>query len=167
MLPRRRAGCPCHDREVAGITPATDDPEALDAIRAGLWEANARASLLLADFYAGKREILPMAFVAREGGAIIGGVTGEAHPAFGWAHIHRLWVAEDHRGQGLGTRLMRAIEDEARRLGCRHARVETLTVQAPAFYTGLGYVEYGHLEASIPAFGGEEPIAELFLRRDL
>lgn len=145
----------------------TDDPEALAAILAGLRAANDRASLMLAELHKGLEEVLPIAFVAREGGEIVGGVTGEAHVAFGWTHIHRLWVAEAHRGRGLGTRLMRAIEAEALRRGCRHARLETLTVQAPAFYARLGYVEYGRLEDSIPACGDDPPITELFLRRDL
>ncbi len=54
-------------------------------------------------------------------------------------HITYLWIVEMLRGQGYGTRLIGAAEDEARAHGCHHAFVETFSFQARPFYEQLGY----------------------------
>ncbi|HAK36566.1 MAG TPA: biphenyl 2,3-dioxygenase, partial [Pantoea sp.] len=41
--------------------------------------------------------------------------------------------------QGVGTQLIRAAEEEARRRGCRYAQVDTASFQARPFYEKLGY----------------------------
>jgi len=61
----------------------------------------------------------------------------------GYAMIEWLWVHDDLRGEGLGTRLVRAAEREAARRGCAVVRVNTHTFQAPGFYERLGYSEIG------------------------
>jgi ribosomal protein S18 acetylase RimI-like enzyme len=51
-----------------------------------------------------------------------------------------LWVAERHRGAGLGARLLREAETIAsEERGCRAARLETWEFQAPRFYEKQGY----------------------------
>jgi GNAT superfamily N-acetyltransferase len=57
----------------------------------------------------------------------------------GCLFVRNLWVREDLRGAGHGTRLVRAAESEAIRRGCRKVMLETDSFQAPAFYRGLGY----------------------------
>jgi ribosomal protein S18 acetylase RimI-like enzyme len=64
----------------------------------------------------------------------------------GYAMVEWLWVAPSRRGDGLGSRLMRALESEARARGCAVIRVNTHTFQAPDFYRGLGYEELGYAE---------------------
>ncbi|WP_228978243.1 N-acetyltransferase [Streptomyces sp. DH12] len=86
-------------------------------------------------------------------GAVVGGLTG-----WTWGdscEIHMLWVRDDQRGTGLGTRLMRAAEAEARRRGCRHVAVSSYTFQAPGFYRSLGYTETGRTPG-VP--GGHEDV---------
>jgi ribosomal protein S18 acetylase RimI-like enzyme len=61
----------------------------------------------------------------------------------GYAMIEWLWVAESKRGEGLGTRLIRAAEAEAAARDCAVIRVNTHTFQAPDFYRALGYEEIG------------------------
>ena len=138
-----------------------EDADGAEAVGAGLREANAGLHPILARYYAGGRREMPVHIVAREGEAVVGGVTAVAFPDFGWLAIDRVWVAASHRGRGLGSELVRRAEDEGRRLGCRHARLETLEIQAPEFYRRLGYVEYGRLEGSV----GE--VAEIFMRKEL
>jgi GNAT superfamily N-acetyltransferase/DNA-binding MarR family transcriptional regulator len=59
------------------------------------------------------------------------------------AEVKRLWVHPHARGQGLGLRLMRAIEARARDLGYAHARLDSNTALVPAIslYRSDGWTE--------------------------
>jgi DNA-binding MarR family transcriptional regulator/ribosomal protein S18 acetylase RimI-like enzyme len=59
----------------------------------------------------------------------------------GVAEVKRLWVDPQARGQGLGRRLMRAIESEARALGYRELKLDSNTAlgEAIALYRGDGW----------------------------
>ena len=76
-------------------------------------------------------------------GEIVGGLLGGTY--WGWMYVDILWVREDHRGQGLGSRLLREAEEEARRRGCHHVHLDTMSWQAPAFYQKHGYEVAGIL----------------------
>ena len=76
-------------------------------------------------------------FARGPGGEVIGGAVGRIWgPA---AEIQQLWVADAHRHQGIGARLVRAFETRAAERGCRTLYLETLSFQAPRFYASLGY----------------------------
>lgn len=82
----------------------------------------------------------------------------------GAAELKRMFVAPDARGKGLGARLLRRLEDEARQAGARVLRLETGPLQAAALalYRRHGYRERG-------PFGDyrEDPASSLFMEKEL
>src|SRR5215475_6443810 len=76
-------------------------------------------------------------FLRDEAGQIHGGITADLWGD--WMHIIYLWVSEDLRHGGYGTRLLEAAEKEALAFGCHHAYLETFSFQARPFYERSGY----------------------------
>jgi GNAT superfamily N-acetyltransferase len=113
-------------------------PEAdRQAIRDRLDEANM--------FATGRRDWYTLTIVLRdETGVIRGGVLGNVWAS--WLHVDVLWVDEDCRRRGWGTRLLEAAEAHARERGCTHAHLDTFGFQAgPRFYERVGYRIFGVL----------------------
>jgi GNAT superfamily N-acetyltransferase len=76
--------------------------------------------------------------------------------------IKRMWVSPEHRRQGLGLVVLRALEGAGRRLGYRRLRLETGEPQqaAIALYEAAGYTR-------IPGYGryAGSPLEVSFERR--
>ena len=84
-------------------------------------------------------------FVERdEAGKVIGGILGGTY--WGWMYVDILWVHEEHRGRGIGTRLLLQAEREAVTRGCHHVHLDTMSWQAPEFYQKRGYEVIGVLQ---------------------
>ena len=85
-------------------------------------------------------EAYPFAFFVRDkNNQIIAGCNGSV--IFGSIYTDQLWVRPDHRGNGLGHKLMAEVHDYGRENGCSMATVATMSFQsAKAFYEKLGYV---------------------------
>ncbi len=85
-----------------------------------------------------------LAFVAVDtGGALIGAAAG-----YSWAgmvEIKHFWVAEDHRGRGLGRGLLEAVVDEALARGCQSVWAMSYTFQAPSLYEKCGFERVAEL----------------------
>ena len=76
-------------------------------------------------------------------GEVVGGIHGEL--CWDWLYIKTVWVAEGHRRQGVGTRLLVAIEEAAVERGFSRAHLETAGFQAVGFYLKHGYETFGRL----------------------
>jgi GNAT superfamily N-acetyltransferase len=83
-------------------------------------------------------------FVLREGGRITAG--GRGHVYLGALEIRGLWVDDTLRGNGIGSGLLLAIEQEARKRGASKAMLYTYSWQAEAFYRSHGYNEYARFD---------------------
>jgi GNAT superfamily N-acetyltransferase len=99
-------------------------------IDAGLKASNRAAAPL--------NDVRPMTCIARgPSGGVVGGAMGRT-----WgecAELQQLWVAPEHRRNGIGTQLVKLFEDRARVRGCRTLYLTTFSFQAPALYRSLGY----------------------------
>jgi ribosomal protein S18 acetylase RimI-like enzyme len=76
-------------------------------------------------------------------GRIYAGLSGHT-----WGHageVRFLWVDEPRRHTGIGSRLLRAAEEESRARGCRKIVLSTHSFQAPNFYLKHGYVVVGEI----------------------
>ena len=70
-------------------------------------------------------------------GQIVGGILGGTY--WGWMYVDILWVDENHRRKGIGSKLLQKAESEAMRRGCHHVHLDTMSWQAPLFYQKHGY----------------------------
>ena len=114
---------------VSGTASATDQA----ALRDALDEFNYTAT--------GYRDGCALSCFLRKDGRLAAGIDGFSWG--GYARVEYLWVAVEHRGQGLGTRLLAAAEEEARRRGCQTIVLDSHSFQAPDFYRRRGYREIG------------------------
>jgi GNAT superfamily N-acetyltransferase len=83
-------------------------------------------------------------FLAKnEAGDTIGCVALRATEKDGCCEMKRLYIAPEGRGNGTGRALVRAIMDEARKMGYGEMRLDTLPVLEPAIalYKSEGFAE--------------------------
>jgi GNAT superfamily N-acetyltransferase len=135
------------------ITSSTDAAQAdVDAVIEGLIAFN--------DAHAGSMNRRRVHLIARdEHGVVRGGLLGRQ--LWGWLYVEILWVDEEARGRGLGTRLLTQAEQEAREAGCTRVLLDTFEFQAPAFYQRMGYSVFGVLEDFPPGY------RRYYLRKEL
>lgn len=118
------------------VTTAPEQAD-IDAIGAGLSAFN--------DAVAGPSNRRSLALLVRDdAGAILGGLWGRS--GRGWLFIDLLGLPPELRRSGMGTRLMRMAEDEARKRGCVGIYLDTFTFQARPFYEKLGYAVFAQID---------------------
>ncbi len=75
---------------------------------------------------------------------IVGGLIGETF--WGWFYINLLFVKEELRARGYGSRLLVLAEEEAQKRGVKNVYLDTFSFQAPDFYKAHGYRVFGELK---------------------
>ena len=86
-----------------------------------------------------------VALIASDGGRIVGFCCGRAMRSvcysYGYAEITELYVIERRRREGIGARLLEAMESELTALGARHFHILTGAGNAAAksLYSSRGY----------------------------
>jgi len=119
------------------VVTAAPDPADVQAIRGGL-EAHNAAQGAPVDW-------VPLAVVVRDGqGNLVGGLTGGTY--WGWLYISHMWINENLRGKGHGSRVLLDAEGEAVKRSCHHVHLDTHDFQALPFYQKHGYTVYGELQ---------------------
>jgi ribosomal protein S18 acetylase RimI-like enzyme len=142
-----------HDTPDAGLE-VVDDPS-----RADLEFLDERINEFNYDV-TGYRDGRYLAIFLRDAeGAIRAGLAG--HTWGGSGYVSHLWVREDARRSGIGSRLLAAAEREAARRGCARMVLSTHSFQAPAFYRRHGYQEVGE------AAGYPRGHSHVYLAKDL
>jgi GNAT superfamily N-acetyltransferase len=107
----------------------------------------------LADFnekQAGYRDSRPLAVLLRdpETSRTLGGFLGRT--SYGLLFIDLVYLPDDHRGQDFGSRMLKAMEDEAINRGCKAGFLITISFQAPGFYAKHGWKEFGRIDCDPP-----------------
>jgi predicted N-acetyltransferase YhbS len=131
----------------------TRDPQTERAVTAGL------AAYNLEKFGRADSQTLDILVRDDNGGEPVGGILG--HTSLGLFFLDLFYLPAELRGGGLGSRLIKLAEAEARRRGCTAAFVYTVTFQAPGFYERHGYRRLG--EVACPPDGA----TRIFLSKPL
>lgn len=80
-------------------------------------------------------------FAAEDDGKLAGIITGRAY--YNEVHIADLIVAKDYRRDGVGSKLVAAVEEAFKPKGYKKISLTTFGFQAPEFYKKQGYeLEY-------------------------
>jgi GNAT superfamily N-acetyltransferase len=112
------------------LKPVEPTPDDIQYLEDRLYEFNSTAS--------GVGDGAFLAFLLRdESGRIVAGICGNTWG--GVCEIRQFWVEGSQRRRGLGTRLYRAAEQEARRRGCTQVVLMTFSFQALTFYERNGF----------------------------
>jgi GNAT superfamily N-acetyltransferase len=113
------------------------DPNAAAAITEGLAAYNGRRFR--------PADSAPLDVFVRDdnSGEPVGGLLG--HTSYGLLFLDLLYLPDELRESGLGSRIIHIAEYEARQRGCSAAFVYTVPFQAPGFYERHGYRRLGEI----------------------
>jgi ribosomal protein S18 acetylase RimI-like enzyme len=138
-----------------------EDARVAPALRAYLTEVQQACGINGAALDAAVADVAD--YVAPTGAFLVASTAGGDGPVLGCAAVRtlqpgigelkRMWVDPSQRGRGLGGQLLRAIEDEARRLGLGTVRLDTnASLQAAlALYRRSGYRPIDRYNANVDA----------------
>lgn len=86
-----------------------------------------------------------------ENGKLIAGLDA-CVTAFRILYVSTVFVDEEYRRKGIGTRLIREMENRAAEMGVNTIRLDTFNWQGKEFYEALGYEAVGHYDHAEDGF---------------
>lgn len=91
------------------------------------------------------RKYIDMSMVVKDGDTLIGGADAYL---YNWnvLFIEMLFVEESYRKSGIGSKIINAVEEQARKQGATLAHLTTYDFQAKGFYEKHGYETFGILD---------------------
>lgn len=98
-------------------------------------------------------------FLAFDNDKLIGGAIG--YIEYNWYFLDLLYIDENYRGQNIGTKLIKAIEEFAIKENLTGVRMETWNFQARGFYEKNGYKVFAQIENCPPG------TIDYFLKKEL
>lgn len=99
--------------------------------------------------YTSKMDYLPLNYhIKNESGVIIAGIN--ACSCWQMVYISEFWVDAAYRHQGIGSCLIKKIENEAKTKGAIVSYADTFDWQAKDFYLKHGYEIFGTIENCPP-----------------
>lgn len=107
----------------------------------------------------GDRHALAVVLKNPDNGEPLGGALGRS--SLGLLFLELFFLPASLRGDGLGTRILAAFEEEGRRRGCRSAVLYTISFQAPGFYERNGWRAFGEILCDPPG------ASRIFMCKDL
>lgn len=87
--------------------------------------------------------------IKNESGRVIAGINSLMY-CWGMLYIDVLFVEDSHRGQQLGSLLLKKVETEAKSMGATLSHLDTFDWQAKDFYLKHGYQIFGFLDGCPP-----------------
>ena len=100
-------------------------------------------------------------YVAEEKDKVIGFASGLTNHK--WFYLTDLWVHEDYRRRGLGTKLLVMLEDKIKSAGTLYIWTWTTGVINPMFYKKQGYEVF----ATFEDFSGKKGFHQTGFKKDL
>ena len=98
-------------------------------------------------------------FLAFDNDKLIGGAIG--YIEYNWYFLDLLYIDENYRGQNIGTKLIKAIEEFAIKENLTGVRMETWNFQSRGFYEKNGYKVFAQIENCPPG------TIDYFLKKEL
>ena len=130
------------------LNPSAED---IDFLYQGIYEEAKKKK--------GMRPNVPFGFFLKdEKGHTVGGLNGFCY--YGCLYMDQLYIEEQYRGQGWGTKLVQAAEDFGHAQNCKIFHVTTMDWEARGFYEKLGY------KLMISFVGYENNAVMHFLRKE-
>lgn len=80
-------------------------------------------------------------FLKNANGQTVGGIVGEI--CWNWLEVHFLFIEEQYRHSGYGTKLLNEVEQIAKAKKCDFIKLDTLSFQALDFYKKHGFEIFG------------------------
>lgn len=91
-----------------------------------------------------------ISFVALNGNSLVGCSSGLAHKNgkiySGWFYLTDLFVQKEFRNQGLGSELLKAIEEKTKTIGVKNIWLWTSGALSLRFYDRYGYKQFTKME---------------------